>query len=74
LLHRSFSDKLLAMLKPIRLLAFLGLFAATLLFVTGCSTDENDSITGQRDPAAEGAPDVPGAATPAPNAHSAGWW
>lgn len=49
------------------------LLAVGALLLAGCASDD-DNLTGRRDPAAEGAPDVPGAATPAPNAHSAGWW
>ena len=47
--------------------------AAVLFQLNGCASDD-DALTGRRDPAAEGAPDVPGAATPAPNARSGGWW
>ena len=36
--------------------------------------DPRELLTGRRDSAAEGAAEVPGAATPAPNAHSGGWW
>ena len=49
------------------------LLAASAFLLAGCASDD-DHLTGRRDPAAEGAPDVPGAATPAPNAHSGGWW
>ncbi len=47
--------------------------AVTLFLFSGCAS-EDDGIIGKRDPAAEGAAEVPGAATPAPNAHSGGWW
>lgn len=47
--------------------------ATTLFLLAGCASDD-DNLIGRRDPAAEGAPEVPGAATPAPNAHSGGWW
>ena len=53
-------------------LTVLCLGAALLFLGAGCASD--DDIAPRKDPAAEGAPDVPGAATPAPNAHSAGWW
>lgn len=56
-----------------RLLLTACFCAATVFLLAGCATDD-DSLTGRRDPAAEGAAEVPGAATPAPNAHSAGWW
>ncbi|MEO6871599.1 MAG: hypothetical protein ABI233_05200 [Chthoniobacterales bacterium] len=41
------------------------------LFLTGCA---NSDIAGPPNPAAAGDADVPGAAAPAPNANSAGWW
>ncbi len=64
-----------AMLQEIANRFVLGacLCAATLFLLAGCASDD-DGITGKQDPAAEGAAAVPGAATPAPNAHSAGWW
>ena len=49
------------------------LAVAVVLVLGGCASDD-DNLTGRRDPAAEGAAEVPGAATPAPNAHSGGWW
>ncbi len=48
----------------------LGLSA---FLLAGCASDD-EHLVGRRDPAAEGAAAVPGAATPAPNSHSAGWW
>ncbi|MGI8433047.1 MAG: hypothetical protein ACR2MW_12250 [Chthoniobacterales bacterium] len=56
-----------------RNLLCLCLLAAGLFLVPGCATDD-DNLTGRRDPGAEGAAAVPGAATPAPNARSGGWW
>jgi hypothetical protein len=59
------------MFKPMlrsSLLALCALFAIGLL-LGGCATD----IAGPPDSNA-GAAEVPGAATPAPNANSAGWW
>lgn len=56
-----------------RLVLVTCLGVATIFLLDGCATDD-DGITGKRDPAAEGAAEVPGAATPAPNAHSGGWW
>jgi hypothetical protein len=50
------------------LLALCSLVAVA-LFLSGCATD----IAGPPDSGA-GAAYVPGAATPAPNANSAGWW
>ncbi|MBA3963471.1 MAG: hypothetical protein H0X40_16425 [Chthoniobacterales bacterium] len=51
----------------------ISLFAGFTLLVTGCAADD-PSINGRQDPAAAGRAEVPGAATPAPNAHSGGWW
>lgn len=49
------------------------LCALGVFLLAGCASND-DNVIGKRDPAAEGAPAVPGAATPAPNAHSGGWW
>ena len=49
------------------------LVAMLLLWLPGCASDDDD-LAPRQDPAADGAAAVPGAATPAPNAHSGGWW
>ncbi len=56
-----------------RFLLFLALLATALFFLDGCAGDD-DTLGGRTDPAAEGAPPVPGAETPAPNANGAGWF
>ncbi len=61
------------MLKHVFKYLLFALSAAALLLLNGCASDD-DNLTGRRDPAADGAAEVPGAATPAPNAHSGGWW
>lgn len=63
------------MRKPMlkRMVAGVCLLVASALLLSGCASDD-DALTGRRDPAAAGAAEVPGAATPAPNAHSGGWW
>jgi hypothetical protein len=49
------------------------LVAALLFLLPGCVSDD-EALAPRQDPAADGAAPVPGAATPAPNAHSGGWW
>ncbi len=61
------------MLKRFPRQIFYCLILVAVLTLGGCASDD-DALTGRRDPAAEGAAEVPGAATPAPNAHSGGWW
>jgi hypothetical protein len=52
-----------------RLLLCACLLLTAFFFFASCASDD-DQITGRRDPAAEDAVPVPGAATPAPNVRS----